>query len=644
MNKLGIRTRLIMLALLPMLLVALVLGYFFTHSQLEEIDSAWRKLARAETRHLASSSEYALATGNTQLLRHLVDEAGREPGIRFLVVMDENGRVLSEIGDVPALFKAPSHESDETNWEGGSIFSAAVSLKTFPIEDEFFKSRVKDASEQPLGSVHIGVSDEAVRAAQRKMLLTGTAITLVGLLMAAALALVLSRTISQPIRKLSKVVSEVRKGNLRARVTVDAVGEFLALQQGFNAMADTLQNAQADLQQRILEATAELSAKKEEAEQANRDKSRFLATVSHDLRQPMHALGLFAAALRQRVRIPEQVALLRKIEDSVSALKEMFDGLLNLSRLDAGAIQPDLTTVELAPLFRRLEERFQPMAVEKGLRLRFRNDGLWVIGDPMLFERMLSNLVENAIRYTDHGGVLVSCRRRKTGAVKLQVWDTGIGIAREHLSHLFEEYYQVDNPARNRAQGMGLGLAIVGRIAKLLGLDVDVNSRPGHGTVFGIALPQAKPGERGERRSAAQREIGSFSGQCVLVIDDDGSVRESMHDLLSSWDLRPVVTASANGALVLLEDVRNAPDMLLCDYRLPGGSGIDTVKEVCTSLGRNIPAILISGDTAPESQADMQTSGLPILRKPVRPAKLRAMMSGLFCGAASVRGENRNDR
>jgi signal transduction histidine kinase/CheY-like chemotaxis protein len=478
--------------------------------------------------------------------------------------------------------------------------------------------------DKPLGFVVVAMSRANLEQSRKRMLLAGLGIVVVGLAGTLVLAWAWGRGITRPVRALSGTVAELERGNLQARVDPTSGGELLMLQTGFNRMADALQVHQSELERRIRAATADLASKKDEAERANREKSAFLAAVSHDLRQPMHAVGLFAATLRDRVRTPEQLELVQRIEDSLSALHGMFDALLNISRLDAGAVEAHVQPCHLKDLLQRVWQDFQPVAEQKKLYLRVRVCDGWVMSDPMLLGRMLNNLISNAIRYTERGGVLLGCRRRG-GQWLIEVWDTGVGIAEDHLPHIFDEYFQVGNAERNRARGVGLGLAIVQKIGGLLGHPIEVRSRPGRGTVFRISVPAGEA--RSEDRRTVERSTGQFAGEPVLVIEDDQAALEAMATLLASWGLKPISANNLEQARKALQRCGAIPEAILCDYRLPQSSGIAVIRTLIGELGREIPALLITGDTAEESISEMKASGLPILHKPVRPAKLRAVLS-----------------
>jgi CheY-like chemotaxis protein/anti-sigma regulatory factor (Ser/Thr protein kinase) len=339
----------------------------------------------------------------------------------------------------------------------------------------------------------------------------------------------------------------------------------------------------------------------------------------------MHALGLFAAVLKEKVTTPEQHDLVGKIEDSVNALEAMFNTLLDVSRLDTGLLTPHPQIVPLRPLLHRLEQEWIGKATEKGLRFTVRSCDLAVRSDPILLARIINNLVKNAIRYTGQGGVLVACRRRGN-RVLLQVWDSGVGIAPEDLGRIFDEFYQVNNPERNRTRGLGLGLFIVRRLSQLLGHSVDVRSRPGRGSVFSVRLPIAE-NRSGERLDGPEQ--ASFERQWVLLIEDDTQAREAMSTLLEGWGLQVIAAADLDTAERSLAGT-GVPALIVSDYRLGGGiTGIEAVTRLRRLFDRRVAAILVSGDTSPEGMAEMQEAGIPVLHKPVRPAKLRALVNHL---------------
>jgi CheY-like chemotaxis protein/two-component sensor histidine kinase len=343
----------------------------------------------------------------------------------------------------------------------------------------------------------------------------------------------------------------------------------------------------------------------------------------------MHALGLFIAQLRARIHDLETLAIVGKVESAVTALQELLDALLDISRLDAGVVSPTPIDFRLQALFTRLEASFAPQAERKGVRLRTAPTRLAVLSDPVLLERILLNFLTNAVRYTERGAILLGCRRHGD-RVRIEVWDTGVGIAPEHREAIFQEFYQVGNPERDRAKGLGLGLAIAARLARLLGSRIEMRSHPGKGSVFSIELPVGVA--RAEIETAnALAPIESLPGARVLVVDDDVLVREAMASLLAQWGCWVTMAATGDEAVAHLSGETEKPDAVLCDYRLPNGeTGVDVIARLRAAASREIPAALITGDTAPERLREARQAGHALLHKPVHPAKLRALLEQLL--------------
>ena len=443
-----------------------------------------------------------------------------------------------------------------------------------------------------------------------------------GLALAVMASLVLARRMVTPIQKLQEGATRIGAGALDQHIEVATDDELGSLADEFNHMTARLRESYAGLEQKVEERTRELDT-------ANQAKSRFLAAASHDLRQPMHALGLFIAQLRARIHETETLAVVGKVESAVTALQELLDALLDISRLDAGAVSPTPVDFRLQPLFTRLEASFAPQAERKGVRLRTAPTRLAVQSDPVLLERILLNFLTNAVRYTDHGAILLGCRRHGEH-VRIEVWDTGVGIAPEHRDAIFQEFYQVSNPERDRTKGLGLGLAIAARLALLLGSRIEMRSHPARGSVFAIELPTGVA--RAEADAAnALAPIESLPGARVLVVDDDVLVREAMASLLAQWGCRVALAANGDEAIALFNSEEGKLDAVLSDYRLPNGeTGVDVIVRLRAVAGWPIPAALITGDTAPERLREAKLAGHALLHKPVRPAKLRALLEQLL--------------
>jgi two-component system, sensor histidine kinase len=371
--------------------------------------------------------------------------------------------------------------------------------------------------------------------------------------------------------------------------------------------------------------------KTRQLEIANKYKSHFLASASHDLRQPLHALNLFVAQLQDESNPAERSRLVGRIEAAVSSMNELFGSLLDMTKLDAGILEPSVTEFPIGRLFGRIETTFTEVARAKGVRLRAVSTRMSIRSDAILLERMLMNLVSNAVRYTQHGGVVVGCRRRGN-ELRIDVCDTGPGIPEEQQRKIFAEFYQYAAPEADRRGSLGLGLAIVDRLGRLLGHAVELYSRPGRGSRFSISVPIAAERGRGAVPTISPAAVvDPVRGKLVVVIDDDPLVLEGMGGILRSWGCNVVSCDSSEAALSKVELEAREPDIIISDYRLGSGkTGIQAIEQLRQSFGAEIPAFLISGDTAPERLRDASENGLHLLHKPVPPMRLRAMLNQLL--------------
>jgi PAS domain S-box-containing protein len=364
---------------------------------------------------------------------------------------------------------------------------------------------------------------------------------------------------------------------------------------------------------------------KEQAEQANLAKSRFLAAASHDLRQPLHAIGLFVEALSRRETASDSRQIIDDIMRSLGSVNQMFGQLLDISRLDAGALEPEISDFPVERMLGLVGGEIAPEASKKDIGFRWLPSRLVVRSDPSLLARIVRNLVTNAIRHTSRGRVLLGCRRRGDRA-RIEVWDTGEGISPEHLSNIFLEFHQIGPAQRGPNRGLGLGLSIVDRLGRLLDHQIQVVSTPGKGSMFAVEVPlgTARDGVTTERRTD-QLATGDCSGAFVAVVEDDPEVLKSMHALLEDWGCRVVAGRSIKGVLAALSRAGGCPDLIIADFRLAGDeTGVKAIQRIQDRFARKIPAIIVTGDTAPERLREVQATGHKLLHKPLRPAKLRS--------------------
>jgi signal transduction histidine kinase/ActR/RegA family two-component response regulator len=376
-----------------------------------------------------------------------------------------------------------------------------------------------------------------------------------------------------------------------------------------------------------LELVSRLTKEKDAAEKANIAKSKFLAAASHDLRQPLHALSLLAGALAERIQYEEVRGIVDKIRAAVAALENLFNALLDISKLDSGVLQPCIEDFQLQPLFERMENDYRPEAEQKGLIFDVDNCGdLVVRSDTILLERIVRNFVSNAIRYTNEGSVKLTARE-DDGQIAIMVIDTGLGIPEEKQGVIFDEYVQLDNPERDRDKGLGLGLAIVSRIAHLLGHELHLESTEGGGSVFRVDVPL---GENAKLTQPSVAMVPGFDqelhGMRVLVIDDERSILEALKVLLAGWGCEVITAETVDEAKQQFDSNDAAPDAILSDYRLRENiTGIEAIKTIEARFERKLPALLITGDMNIEQSSEVAEE-YRILHKPVQPARLRAFL------------------
>ncbi len=379
---------------------------------------------------------------------------------------------------------------------------------------------------------------------------------------------------------------------------------------------------------RNLELLRTVDSKRREAERANQAKTRFLAAASHDLRQPMHAMALFSDSLKQTLVSEEQRTLHERMEEGIRSIHELLDSLLDISRLDAGIIRVRSQVFELPQLLERLVYRFHHQAREQGIALEMELTPCRVRNDPVLVENMVRNLLSNALKHTPSGSVRVCCRREGEQAV-VEVADTGTGIPEALRERIFEEFFQGDNPERDRSKGLGLGLPIVRRLARLLQVRLEMESTVGVGSSFRLYLEATD--EASTPIEGEDSLVTGMQGLRVLVIDDEPAILQGMRHLLEGWGCRVLAAESAESALGLIAGRSFAPELVIADYRLrEGRTGTEAIRLVQGHPGcEEAVGMIITGDTAPERLREAEAAGYTLLHKPVAPIRLRAAIRNL---------------
>jgi signal transduction histidine kinase len=625
MKRWGIRARVLLLALAPSVLILLTLVTYFTYTQIAEVESSLEQRGRSVARQLAPGAEFALFAGDRAALQRIADAAARETDVASVTIADAHGQPLAHSG------------SEDASDAGATVRFTQPVFETRLATSELPEQMHVASAPAKIGEITVAMSRAETRVRQLRLLFAGLALGIAGLILAVVLAVAIGNSVIRPIRQLAGAMADLGEGRRLPPLSIKSGGEFRTLGDGFNEMAARLQADARELEARIEEATRALIAQKNTAEEATAAKSRFIAAASHDLRQPLHAIGLFTSTLQRRTRGSELQAMVDDLAQAVSVMTRLFDALLDISRLDSGIVIAQARPFRLDRLFAQVAAEYLDAAERKGLRLRVRPTSAVVVADELLLHRLLANLVANAVRYTDRGTVLI-CGRARGEDILIEVRDSGIGIPVEQQKNIFEEFYQIGNVARDRSLGIGLGLAIVARLARLLQTQVTVRSARGRGSVFSLRVPRGNEPAAVEQAEPSRERPVREDKLPVLVVDDDPLVLSGNRALLEELGCQVTTVGDVEGARAALAALTAERVLVLCDLWLPGGrSGIELLQELSLT-GMPISGILISGDTRPETMQAAKTAGYPLLHKPVSPAKLRAVVSQF---AAKLRPEGK---
>ncbi|MDP2821840.1 MAG: ATP-binding protein [Sulfuritalea sp.] len=633
--NMSLRTRMLLLALLPATLVAVLLTAVFVLYAIENLDRELRTRGEAISRQMSRAAEYGIFSGQRDSLSALTESALRiDPDARGAAIIDVQGAIMARSGDLN-----PSAWPDLARFEGQRLgpdvllFVEPVMRSSVAVDDIYAGAEVlRAAKSKAIGYVVVELSLREISIKRKWLIAAGVLVAMLGAALGGWLARRIARAVTDPILEASEVVGRIGSGDLSARMATESAGTLRSLAAGINDMAERIGVTQEELRERVTDATLDLLREKEAAEHATIAKSHFLAAASHDLRQPLHALGLFVSGLAQSNAAKHEPKLVAQIQSSVDTLQNLLDAILDISRLDGGNVVPRLGSFALGDVLDRLADDLSLLADQKGLQLKLRPTQIWVHSDQKIVERILLNLVGNALRYTRHGGVLVSCRRRRD-VVRVEVWDTGEGIPEHSREEIFEEYVQLGNSERDQAKGLGLGLAICRRLAGLLGIPMGVRSRPGRGSVFWIELPamqEVAPAPVVEPLPAQQAPDHAQIFGTVLVVEDDVMVRAGMEQAILGWGGRVLLAANREEALRCCRESALLPDLAICTIHLPGMvSGIGLAEELQREFGP-MSILLVSADASGEAQIAARRAGFPLLKKPVPPGRLRAALQHLL--------------
>ena len=448
---------------------------------------------------------------------------------------------------------------------------------------------------------------------------------LIALLFVISMVLVIVRmNISKPLQLLTDSIN--RYTPLHKVEKIEDEQNILSRQDELGRMGRSFNRLKNDL----WEQSEGLQNAKLDAERANKAKSVFLASASHDLRQPLNAMQMYIAALQSKVKDKEILRIIEDINSVSISTARLLNALLDVSELEVGAIKPRHEIFAVNNILISIFQSFLPLAKDKELEFRVVPSGYYVKSDPALLERILGNFMSNAIRYTKNGSVLIGCRKRN-GKVVIEVWDTGCGISDDQMPLIYEDFYQVENKERDRGKGLGLGLALAKRLADSLGHSIKSSSRLGNGSCFSVAVELAEKNKDLEKNEAFMN-IMNLSGANILLIEDDMDVLKATKQLLESWGCKVDTARNKDEVINLIEEnpYKN-PDLILADNRLPGdASGIDLTYLIQEKLQASIPCVIMTGDVDRDHVQSIIDQGFPVLLKPIQPAKFRAMLSHLI--------------
>jgi signal transduction histidine kinase/ActR/RegA family two-component response regulator len=625
------------LGVVPCAAVALALTGWFTNSRLATLESAFDAEGQSVAKQVAAMSDLSLYAGDVPALQNVANAALRGGQATRVEIINGAG-IFVTAGPKPASLGQLR------------MFTAPITLREASRTSAFAPAGATAAGDAPIGLVQTFRDTTAYSHERTRSLMAGIGIAMIALLVAWAWVRHTARAVVQPLRRISRTVAALEAGRFDARCNVVTLAadddrdpkagkhraqhEFVNLAHDINRLAERLQRNRQISDEQVREATAVAMQRMAEAEQAALSRARFLAAASHDLRQPLHAMGLFIDGLLPTASPIQRPAVLR-LQEATDFMGVLLDDLLEISRLDAQVLTPTIAGVALATVFDQLDAQHAAPAAAARVRLLWKDHGLAVLSDPALVQRIVGNLVSNAIRHTPPDGtVLVAARRRGRG-VRIEVRDNGVGIAPIHQARIFEEFYQVANTERDRRQGFGLGLSICARIAQLLGTRINVRSALQAGSTFSLDLPAADPRRVTPPRPEATVSA-SLAGLHCLVVDDDPAILDGSRTLLEQWGCQVDCASTRREALTRLDESHAHFDVVLCDLQLAGDEvGMEVIEDT-RRLQPDALAVLVSGATGPESLQRLRQGGVMLLTKPVAPAKLRALLSTRRAGNAAL--------
>lgn len=638
-----LHARLMLLAMSPVVFFAVAWGGYAIHQRGSDLDGQLRERAQLLGRQMSIAADYAVFAQNRIALESIAAGVASEASVVAAVLLDGKGQVLvrrdGAAGAAAQRWQrlegrvrdALGHGQEVFMLDDDGVFAYVHPVRTPVLAIEDMPAAAEPSRTQGYGVVVMSV--DAIRAERTRFGLIVVALLATVLLATGKLVSRFSGRIDNRLSELEEAALKIGDGSTGVRLPLRGVPAFDRLSSHINAMAQQLEQSRRQLEYRVRQATQAVRDQRDAAERANQAKTRFLAAASHDLRQPMHAISMILAVLRQQQEPAARMALHDRAEAAAQAMSDLLDALLDISRLDSGNISPHPETFSVQKMFDRLRTTYESLAERRQVTLTVRPCAdLWTTSDPSMLERIVGNFVSNAIRYTAEGGQVLVAARRRAGSLLIQVRDNGPGIDLDSQRLIFEEFVQLHNPQRNRSEGLGLGLAIVQRLARLLFHPISVRSSPGRGSTFMVSVPRsavpapnALPAVEGEGLAA-----DSLNGCEVLLVEDDVLVRESYRRLLELWGCSVSAHVDGIGALAYCRDHAWRPQLIVTDFRLGSAmDGVSLVDALRKLHDAPIPAAIVTGDTEDVRLQGLRETWTRVLFKPVRPVLLAQTLKAL---------------
>jgi two-component system, sensor histidine kinase len=636
--------RMLVIALVPVSLVSIGLSLTILNIGFTDLRDALDRHSTAQVNQFAGAVEFPLVSGDRESLTNLARKLlENDADAEAAAIFDRSGKVLVLLGHIPENAANMDANTGQLSRVGDtSVLVRNVRVPNLPMDDYYNAKDTAPAAES-LGKVVLVISHQRLNEQRNAQLRFAALLTLIGTALGALLAFGLANGIRQMLANATNVVTMIGRGRLDARMEVNSANVLVDLAEGINQMARRVAWSHQDLANAVDAATAQISAERDLANRATQAKTRFLASASHDLRQPIQALALFTEQALEPQSPAEQTVLLNRISISVTQLRELLDSLLDLSRLETGEAVPQREHFRLDDRIQMTCDSLAHLATNKGLRLRYRLNPIEIFCDPHLLDRILLNLVGNAIRYTHQGGVLVTCRRYR-GKVRVQVWDSGIGIAEESQTEIFNDYVQLANRERSQAKGLGLGLPICRLAAGLLDSEVHVRSRIGRGSVFWLDLALATttssevvatPSEGKSKRtvSAFISTAAEPIRECCVVFDSDELRGRATAAVLRPLFGRVELATSGDRCLALGAEMRL--DVVVCECSHENIGSRHRFMAIVREQAPTIRRVVLSNGLDPAQRAILTDDGLIVLEMPIQPARLRAALQANHLDSAS---------